>query len=75
MLEDDKGLQNADNLLPVVNAEGPAGSDVVAEALNALSAVLSTDDLAELNRRVDEDREQAAEVARSYLVEKGLLDA
>ena len=75
VLEDDKGLQNADNLLPVVNAEGPAGSDDVAEVLNALSAVLSTDDLAELNRRVDEDREQAADVARSYLEEKGLLDA
>ncbi len=75
VLEDDQGLQNADNLLPVVNAEGPAGSDEVAEVLNALSAVLSTDDLAELNRRVDEDREQAADVARSYLEEKGLLDA
>jgi osmoprotectant transport system substrate-binding protein len=29
----------------------------------------------ELNRRVDEDREQAADVARSYLEEKGLLEA
>ena len=75
VLEDDKGLQNADNLLPVVNAEGPAGGDEAAAVLNALSAVLSTDDLAELNRRVDEDREQAADVARSYLEEKGLLEA
>jgi len=73
VLEDDKGLQNADNLIPVVNAEGPAGTDEVAELLNALSAELSTEDLAELNRRVDEDREQAADVARSYLEEKGLL--
>ena len=73
VLEDDQGLQNADNLLPVVNADSPAGSDEVAEVLNGLSAVLSTDDLAELNRRVDEDREQAADVARSYLEDKGLL--
>ena len=73
VLEDDKGLQNADNLIPVVNAEGPAGTDEVAELLNALSAELSTEDLAELNRRVDEDREQAADVAKSYLEEKGLL--
>ncbi len=73
VLEDDKGLQNADNLVPVVNAEGPAGTDEVAELLNALSAELSTEDLAELNRRVDEDREQAADVAKSHLEEKGLL--
>jgi len=74
VLEDDKGLQNADNLIPVVNAEGPAGTDEVAEVLNALSAELSTEDLAELNRRVDEDREQAADAAKSYLKAKGLLD-
>jgi len=74
VLEDDKSLQNADNLVPVVNAEGPAGSDEVAEILNGLSETLSTEDLAELNRRVDEDREQAADVARDYLTEKGLLE-
>ena len=73
VLEDDKGLQNADNLVPVVNAEGPAGTDDVAEVLNSLSEVLTTEDLAELNRRVDEDREEAAEVAQSYLEEQGLL--
>ena len=75
VLEDDKQLQNADNLVPVVNAEGPAGTDEVAEILNGLVAELTTEDLAELNRRVDEDREQAADVARSYLEEKGLLEA
>ena len=74
VLEDDKGLQNADNLVPVVNAEGPAGADEVAELLNGLSEVLTTEDLAELNRRVDEDREQAADVAQDYLQEKGLLE-
>ncbi len=73
VLEDDKQLQNADNLVPVVNAEGPAGADEVADILNGLSETLTTDDLAELNRRVDEDREQAADVAKSYLEEQGLL--
>jgi osmoprotectant transport system substrate-binding protein len=75
VLEDDKDLQNADNLVPVVNADGPAGSDEVAEILERLSDALTTDDLAELNRRVDEDREQAGEVARSYLEKEGLLGA
>ncbi len=74
VLEDDKQLQNADNLVPVVNAEGPAGSDEVAEMLDGLSETLTTEDLAELNRRVDEDREQAADVARDYLTEQGLLE-
>ena len=75
VLEDDKELQNADNLVPVVNADSPAGSDEVADILNGLSETLTTEDLAELNRRVDEDREQAADVARDYLVEQGLLEA
>ena len=74
VLEDDKMLQNADNLVPVVHAEGPAGTDEVAEVLDALSAELTTEDLAELIRRVDEDREEAADVARSYLEEQGLLE-
>ncbi|MDP9436858.1 MAG: ABC transporter substrate-binding protein [Actinomycetota bacterium] len=73
VLEDDKGLQNADNLVPVVNAAGPAGTPEVAEVLNGLSATLTTENLAALNRRVDEDREQAADVARSYLEDEGLL--
>lgn len=74
VLEDDKGLQNADNLVPVVNAAGPAGDEKVAEILNALSESLSNEDLAELNRRVDEDRQQPADVARDYLRDKGLLE-
>ena len=74
VLEDDKELQNADNLVPVVNAAGPAGDDEVATILNALSAELTTDDLAELNRKVDEDRALPADVARAYLKSKGLLD-
>lgn len=74
VLEDDKGLQNADNLIPVANADGPAATQEVTEILNGLSAVLTSDDLAELNRRVDEDREQAADVARSYLQDEGLLE-
>ena len=73
VLEDDKQLQNADNLVPVVHAEGPAGTDEVAELLDALSQTLTTEDLAELNRRVDQDREQAATVAEDYLTEQGLI--
>jgi osmoprotectant transport system substrate-binding protein len=72
VLEDDKGLQLADNLIPIVNTE-QAGAEDIATALNQLAEVLTTEDLAELNRRVDADREREADVARSYLEEKGLL--
>jgi osmoprotectant transport system substrate-binding protein len=72
VLEDDLGLQNADNLVPVVNAE-TAGGEEVAEALNALAPVLTTEDLAMLNVRVDQDREQAADVAQDYLETEGLI--
>ena len=75
VLEDDQQLQNADNLVPVVNADCPAGTEQVAEVLNGLSETLTTDDLAELNRRVDEQREQAADVAEDYLAEQGLIEA
>ncbi len=72
LLEDDQDLQQADNLVPIVNAE-TADDEALVEALNALSAVLTTDDLAELNRRVDVDREIPADVAQSYLEEQGLI--
>lgn len=71
VLEDDKHLQNADYVVPVVNAES-AGSAAVAEALNKLAPVLTTRDLAELNKRVDQDREKPEQVAADYLKSKGL---
>jgi osmoprotectant transport system substrate-binding protein len=72
LLEDDQGLQLADNLVPIVNAE-TAGDDAVAEALNALADVLTTEDLATLNAQVDAERQQPADVARAYLEEQGLI--
>ncbi|MEU8779669.1 ABC transporter substrate-binding protein [Streptomyces sp. NPDC048606] len=72
LLEDDKKLQNADNVLPVVNAKD-AGSPEVAAALDALNKVLTTADLVELNRKVDAERAKPADVAKAYLESKGLL--
>ncbi len=72
ILEDDKKLQAADNLVPVINVEG-AGDPEVAEALNKIAGVLTTEDLTELNARVDGQREQAADVARDYLESNDLI--
>jgi len=71
-LEDDKKLQNADNVLPVVNAKD-AGAPQIAEALAKLTDVLTTEDLAELNRKVDAERAKPADAAADYLRAKGLI--
>ncbi|WMX46423.1 ABC transporter substrate-binding protein [Streptomyces roseicoloratus] len=71
-LQDDKKLQNADNVLPVVNARD-AGSPEIAAALDKITKVLTTADLAELNRKVDAERAKPEDVAQAYLESKGLL--
>ncbi len=71
-LEDDKKLQNADFVVPVVN-RARAGSRRVAAALGKLNSVLTTEDLADLNQRVDSWRRLPEDVARDYLRKKGLL--
>ncbi|MFF9149863.1 ABC transporter substrate-binding protein [Streptomyces sp. NPDC055051] len=71
-LEDDKQLQNADNVLPVVNAK-EAGAPEVTAALDKITKVLTTADLAELNRKVDAERAKPEDVAAAYLKEKGLV--
>lgn len=73
VLEDDKGLQNADNLVPIVNTASLTPE--ISEALNSLAPALTTSDLAELNRKVDADREKPLDVAREYLEGAGLLTA
>ncbi|MGW7449970.1 ABC transporter substrate-binding protein [Streptomyces sp. NPDC054787] len=72
LLEDDKKLQNADNVLPVVNAKD-AGAPEVAAALDKLTKALTTADLVDLNRKVDAERAKPADVAKAYLESKGLL--
>jgi osmoprotectant transport system substrate-binding protein len=72
LLADDKHLQNADYVVPVVN-RARAGGRRVTEALGRLNDVLTTADLASLNRQVDSLRRLPSDVARAYLKDKGLL--
>lgn len=74
LLEDDQDLQLADNLVPVVNQDAAADQALV-DALNALSETLTTEDLTQLNRQVDAERQQPADVAQTYLEEQGLITA
>ncbi|WP_318197763.1 ABC transporter substrate-binding protein [Streptomyces sp. MCL20-2] len=71
-LEDDKKLQNADNVLPVLNTKD-AGDPEIADTLGKLTDTLTTEELAELNRKVDAERAKPADVAREYLESKNLI--
>lgn len=72
LLADDKHLQNADFLVPVVN-RARAGSAGVRDALGKLNTVLTTADLARLNEEVDSRRRLPEDVARRYLESTKLI--
>jgi glycine betaine/choline ABC-type transport system substrate-binding protein len=71
VLEDDKNLQNAENITPVVRTE--VLDDTITERLNAISAVLTTENIIDLNGRVELDGEDPADVAAEFLDQEGLL--
>ncbi|MGI8869692.1 MAG: ABC transporter substrate-binding protein [Mycobacteriales bacterium] len=71
VLTDDKKLQNADYLVPVANTAKL--TPAMTTALNKLSAVMTTDDLAQMNKKVDAGQQKAPDVAAAYLKDKGLL--
>jgi osmoprotectant transport system substrate-binding protein len=73
LLEDDKKIQPAQNLVPAINSDWLADHQDVEEVLNGLMAELTTADLAELNNRVSVDREKVADVAQDYLTKQELL--
>jgi glycine betaine/choline ABC-type transport system substrate-binding protein len=72
VLEDDKNLQAAESITPVVRTE--VVDDTITERLNAISAALTTDNVTELNGRVEIDGEDPADVAADFLQENGLLE-
>ncbi|GAA1980488.1 ABC transporter substrate-binding protein [Amycolatopsis minnesotensis] len=72
-LQDDLTIVPTENVVPAVNRKvlDERGPDFAAAA-NAVSAKLTTEELRELNKRVDSDGEQAADVAKDWLKDKGL---
>ncbi|MCW2857088.1 MAG: putative amino acid transporter amino acid-binding protein [Marmoricola sp.] len=73
ILTDDKGLENAENLVPIVNSAWLAKHPQAETALNKLSSMLTTSDLASMIASVSIDREKAADVATAFLKSKGLI--
>lgn len=72
VLEDDKELQNTDNVIPAVNAE--VATPELLAALDAVSAALDTEQLIDLNRAVDVERETPLVAAQAYAEEVGLTE-
>ena len=69
VLEDDKHLQNADNVVPVIRDE--VASAKVIEILDKVSAALTTKDLIALNKRADIDKEDPKTLADEWAAGHG----
>jgi osmoprotectant transport system substrate-binding protein len=75
LLEDDQNMLAADNVFPLLTQElVDAYGDDLTGLLDDISAELTTDDLIELNRRFDVDREDAEDIAGDWLSEHGFGD-
>jgi osmoprotectant transport system substrate-binding protein len=72
LLEDDMGMFAADNIFPIFSEEvaDAYGDDFVA-LLDEVSAALTTEDLIEMNKRYDVDREDADAIAEDWLADNG----
>ncbi|MDQ4052763.1 MAG: amino acid ABC transporter substrate-binding protein [Actinomycetota bacterium] len=73
LLEDDRGIQPAQNLIPAVSSDFLAEHEDVEPLLNDLMAVLDNEVMGELLVRVTVDRETPEDVATSFLEDEGLL--
>jgi osmoprotectant transport system substrate-binding protein len=71
VLEEDKPLQPAQNIVPIGRKD--AMTDQVTQALNALSAKITTEELIKLNKLVDVDKQDPEKVATEWLTQQGLL--
>jgi osmoprotectant transport system substrate-binding protein len=65
VLQDDKHLENADNVVPIIRQA--AASDEVKRVLNAIDAKLTTADLVTMNSQVSIQHQDADAVATAWL--------
>ena len=65
VLQDDKHLENADNVVPILRTQ--VASDEVKADLNKVSAGLTTADMINLNSQVEIDNKDPQAVAQAYL--------
>ncbi len=74
VLEDDKKLQLADNIVPVVRDELLTRAPLEFRTLiNGVTRLLTTEELIDLNRQVGVDRREPRDVAAEWLKSKNLV--
>ena len=73
LLEDDKQIQPAQNLIPAVSTDWLADNPDVEGILNDLMAALTTENLTELNAQVSVERQKPDDIAKEFLESEGLL--
>ena len=68
-LQDDKHLQNADNVVPVGRSK--AITSDATSVLNSVSGKLTTNDLIQMNKKSDVDKDDPDTIANSWLKDHG----
>jgi osmoprotectant transport system substrate-binding protein len=68
-LQDDKHLQNADNVVPLGRSKVLTGDATT--TLNNVSAKLTTDDLIQMNKKADVDKADPDQIAATWLKDHG----
>jgi osmoprotectant transport system substrate-binding protein len=71
VLQEDKPLEPAQNIVPIGRKD--AMTDQVKQALDAISAKITTEELIKLNKLVDVDKQDPEKVANDWLTQQGLL--
>ena len=73
LLNDDKGLQKADNLVPVVRKDLVAKAPGLQGLIDPFMAKLTQDQLTDLNKQVTVDGKDSKSVAGAWLAANGLV--
>jgi osmoprotectant transport system substrate-binding protein len=73
VLQDDKQIQPAQNLVPAVSTAYLTEHPDVADIINPLMAALTTENLTDLNSKISVDRQKPEDVAKQFLEDQGLL--
>ena len=69
ILDDDKHLQNADNVVPIIRANKLNGE--ITGIWNSISAKLTTADLVSMNKQADVDKQDPSAIADQWLKSHG----
>lgn len=75
VLRDDRALWPPYYVAPVVRMAALEAAPQIADALNPLAPVLTTEKMVELNRQVIQDQLEPGDVARAFLQAEGLIPA